>query len=692
MNRTILNQKLPLASALDLRERGQYAEALEIMNRYIQAGSVETEALALRCQLLLLLNALPEALAALDQALAASPGHPALLRNLARYQLRQGQSAEALSSAHTALQTSQGDIEDAAVLASALGANGRHVEALNLIDQVLQHMPVYAEALATRAMLRFQSGNAAGAYDDAGAALQLKPFMFQLWPVYARLAVQLGHKTQAREALQHCLVRDPDNLAYMVNLGELHRDAGSYEQAISVLLRALELAPENPSIHQNLGVAFQADSQVDKAEVHYRKVLELNPGSRSVRCLLAQLLRIKYQYNESLKLFSELVREQPNDAVALSNLGVLQSDCKRYKEAVISLKAAIAFDNSIAEAHAALANVFRATGQMGEAKESAHQALALDSNSASIRHTLGNILKETGDLEGASNHYRHALVSDPNSYPGLASAVTLAILAYLSNEYTESERLLQCSHALMEKRDSLSAPSRVYWRYLKSLLNVIEKNNDFCDADERSGVLEVIGESHSLSVHHVQLSLHKRSLVARAHWVEGSKLWHLGRSEDNRFKLQFCNAMLELPFQSNVLICIGEIDCRWDSPIMSRLVNVEQCESVAKLTIVPALDFMIGQALKGKHKLIISGIPACQAKLPEDESLSGRFISMLNEFNLCLKKESLARGMGFLDVFALTDNGDGRSNGKWHIDSYHLHPNAWKEAFSMGYLHGLSTV
>jgi hypothetical protein len=41
----------------------------------------------------------------------------------------------------------------------------------------------------------------------------------------------------------------------------------------------------------------------------------------------------------------------------------------------------------------------------------------------------------------------------------------------------------------------------------------------------------------------------------------------------------------------------------------------------------------------------------------------------------------LAAGLDFLDVYALTDRGDGIANGEWHIDYYHLQPHAMVQAF-----------
>ena len=174
---------------------------------------------------------------------------------------------------------------------------------------------------------------------------------------------------------------------------------------------------------------------------------------------------------------------------------------------------------------------------------------------------------------------------------------------------------------------------------------------------------------------------------ARSHWIEGCKLWHLGRPQDNKYQQQFRHGMAALPAGSEVLVCIGEIDCRWDAPIMQRVQEVGQCAALARATIVPALDFIAAQAASGGHHLIMSGVPATRAALPADAEIQTRFLVMLHEFNACLKQESLARGMGFLDVFQLTDAGEGRANGHWHIDRHHLRPDGWHKAFAGGYLH-----
>ena len=58
-------------------------------------------------------------------------------------------------------------------------------------------------------------------------------------------------------------------------------------------------------------------------------------------------------------------------------------------------------------------------------------------------------------------------------------------------------------------------------------------------------------------------------------------------------------------------------------------------------------------------------------------------IDVIREFNVELKSKSKEMGFGFLDLYKLTDRGDGFSNVIWHLDHYHLSAEgmceAWRE-------------
>lgn len=668
---------------LQLRERGAYREALQRLEQHLANGTQTAELLALRLQLLLLLGTMPAAQQALATALALAPQHPAVLRNQARFLLRTGDAPSALAVAHAAFQATGGGLEDAAVLASALGAVNRNEEALGLINQVLQAAPDYPEALATRALQWFKSGDAVRACDDAAKALQFKPFMRQLWPLYARLALQLGRQAEARNALRESLVDDPNNGQLLVNLGELERTAGHYQDALALLQKALQLEPGNLLARCNLGVVLQELGRLCEAERQYRAILIANPNELNIQTFLGQLLRLQGRYPEARDAFKELVARCPGDASAWTNLGVLENDCKNFAAAEAALRQALALDQGLPEARGALANALRGQGQLATALHEAQVAVAAKPDAASLRQSLGNLLKELG--MDPVEHYRRAHELDPESPAGLDSAVKLAVLSYLAGSLDDVRSWLDKASSLAASSDKLLAPSRGYWRYLSALLDHPRQQPNLTGG-LATAPLHVIGESHSLSPHGQFFPLGGGLLKACTHWVEGCKLWHLGRSDENKYQQQFRRIALSLPEQSHVLLCVGEIDCRWDAPLMRRLQTGADLVAAVDQMVSTAFDWM-GAAVGARgHRMIICGVPATQAELPEKPEVRVLFLSLLKYFNVAMERESLRRDWKFLDVFALTDRGDAISNARWHVDSYHLRPDALFEAFANGYL------
>jgi hypothetical protein len=58
-----------------------------------------------------------------------------------------------------------------------------------------------------------------------------------------------------------------------------------------------------------------------------------------------------------------------------------------------------------------------------------------------------------------------------------------------------------------------------------------------------------------------------------------------------------------------------------------------------------------------------------------------QLVHLIRTFNATLSELALETGMGYLDVYALTDRGDGIANGQWHIDDHHLLPSSIMQAF-----------
>ena len=95
------------------------------------------------------------------------------------------------------------------------------------------------------------------------------------------------------------------------------------------------------------------------------------------------------------------------------------------------------------------------------------------------------------------------------------------------------------------------------------------KNKDsFIKKGENDKNLFVIGESHSLTSHHLRIQNLDVDFFCSANLIKGCKQWHLGNTLKNQYKHQFETIFSSLPKQSDVLLAFGEIDCRLDTGII----------------------------------------------------------------------------------------------------------------------------
>ena len=213
------------------------------------------------------------------------------------------------------------------------------------------------------------------------------------------------------------------------------------------------------------------------------------------------------------------------------------------------------------------------------------------------------------------------------------------------------------------------------WHENKNLTNKKEKNGKN---------LYVIGESHSLTSHHLRMKFSEIDFFCNARLIKGCKQWHLGNAFRNEYKHQFEGIFCTLPKHSYVLLAIGEIDCRLETGIIANKKKFprKQIKEIIQTTVENYITYIVNNNLDCQHNIIIQGVPCPNIDVENHvEKDVTQLIELINMFNSELEAKSKEQAFGFLDVHKLTDNGDGLSNNFWHIDSNHLSPEGMLEAW-----------
>ncbi len=346
----------PYETAISHREAGHYREAATWLQTWLAEHPQDAEAHALLSHILLLDKKEEAANAAIECALAIAPSLPVVQRNQARLLLKQQKTKAALQVAQAAYQNDPKNPESLLVLAATLQANKQNDQASLLVERALRARPDYAEAYATRALLKMHGNDNAGALADAEYALAIKPHLVQLWGIVSTLHYRFKNLHSAIKAQQKALEYEPDNVDHMIILGEFLRQDGQIEAAITMLQRTVTRAPENAGAWTNLGTALQDAGRIDEAKDAYANALKINPQLAEIANNLGAIAKKAENWEEALSYFDQALAIKPNHVAILSNRAAALTVLERYEEAEQTARQAVDIDTTNMEAQITLSN------------------------------------------------------------------------------------------------------------------------------------------------------------------------------------------------------------------------------------------------------------------------------------------------------------------------------------------------
>jgi len=292
---------------------------------------------------------------------------------------------------------------------------------------------------------------------------------------------------------------------------------------------------------------------------------------------------------------------------------------------------------------------------------------------------LSLCLSHTAGWDKLPNRARYIAEFVPQNLRLLGMIATYHLIHHwINGKYDEAYVLVKKFNGFVELPviDRNDKTNSIFFRYIYDLAVTWQKNPELYkgNADE---VLNVIGESHSLSPANAIFDWKHSKVKAKSRFVMGVKMHHLAQEYPNQFKTCVQAHINAAENSSHLLFTIGEIDCRPDEGIWK--VHKEKnmpIEMLVNNTVNGYIDWLMLQ-LNGKNfkSVTVQGIQAIGYKIEEV-----KFLEMLGYLNSVLKKRTLACGWNFLDVYAATVDENGISNNLWHLDGVHLTPKFYTQA------------
>ena len=598
------------------------------------------------------------------------------------------------------------DSQSVFVRAVELHKSGQLHEAEMLYQRALEDDPNHPDANHNLGVIALQADKPIVSLAYFKKALQINSKNQQYWLSYLSALLKFG-KTNEAETIyvtafvsgvrsesmdlfaEKLLRKSNDPAAFLNKLGIVLMEHGKCAEAESQYLKALHFKPSSDGLYNNLGNAVREQGRLCEAEIIYRTALELNPNFSVAHNNLGNVLKDQGKLGQAVLSYRRALAITPGFGQALNNLGVVFMQQRRLMLAKNIFSRALELEPDCSNVHSNLGIVYSHLGCMEQAVREFSVAADLSPNQPENYINLGDALRFTLEVRREISAYQKALEKDPDNL-GLEAAVWLAVRSYLEEDFELFSGILDKTSSLSQNRNGLHKVAAVYWSYLNDLRKWRAESGELAQvAKGNQGILYVIGESHSLATHGVCVKVNEALLICKAQWIAGCKQWHLGSPDSNRYKYKFESIIKSLPPMSSILLTIGEIDCRLGEGIAkaAKKYPLRSIEEIISDTISGYISYLTKMAVNYDQTFIVSGVPALnrtQTAVQQDYVIEHSLL--ISKFNSILKEEVLNAGMGFLDVFVLTNRGDNFSNQKWHIDSTHLKPSAFSEAFDKNYL------
>jgi tetratricopeptide (TPR) repeat protein len=405
--RAALNAKpgdpiISLALARVLVLAGEAGESENIYKTLLAKDKKNGAALLDLYKLYLGTRRLPEAEALLKQAIADNPKEPSLRLQLAQYYYGTNKRTE-LVALLDSMKKDLKDFPDAYIQAGDFYQRvGQLDEAQKQYEQGIKANPqrktVYLR-LQVETLIR--QGKFQEAYAKNDAILKDDPKNPEARGIKATFMLDKGEINSAMAELQSVVTARPQNHIARFNLGRAHFARGEFEQARQDFDQAIALRPDYlpARLAQTQVALLRGDYE---AALHSAdETLKASPGSIQGRVMKAAALQRLNKYDEARALLDEVLKTNPNQVETLLELGVLDLNQKKNKDAQEHFARAYAAAPTNIRGLLGESKALLLDGQTDKSVEIVKTEAAKSPDRVDLQKELGNAEMAAGQFDGA---------------------------------------------------------------------------------------------------------------------------------------------------------------------------------------------------------------------------------------------------------------------------------------------------
>ncbi len=452
-----------------------------------------------------------------------------------------------------------------------------------------------------------------------------------------------------------------------------YHQSGAYDEAKILYVKAIEQDPYDAEALQLLATILYMQNEKTAALQLMENSLAINSEIYDTHNNLANIYKNDKEYELALRHYKKALSLQPENALTYNNMAIVYKEQKQYSLALQYYNLALQYNENYVEAYVNLANLYFELSDYVQAIKFYYQAILLDESFQKANSALSGVFQVLDEISEAISILENFLKNNHSD----EMEVQLAIYSWIYGDFEKCRRHLKQIRKNDFNENNHSDRFIIAYKSFLSLLNTYkDKHPSLYTIDNNIDKLYIIGDSHCLSYSNLKVTYNNREYKVVSKIIIGAKAWHLtDENGKNRYIHQFENIISNLEKGAKVILLFGEIDCRLDDGILKH--HQKSPSRLNKSISKFVKKYVTNTSLICQKRDIIpmySTVPApfFENLISEEDETSLKKVIML--FNNTLKK-MLVPSLLF-DSYNITSNKSGQSNQKFHIDRWHLTPEA----------------
>jgi tetratricopeptide (TPR) repeat protein len=251
--------------------------------------------------------------------------------------------------------------------------------------------------------------------------------------------LQLNRLAEAEQSFKSALEIEKDDPAAEYGLGQLALTRRNYSEAISHFEKALARAPEANRIHYSLAMAYRGLGDAEKAKAQltqqgpvgvkaadplFEGLAELIAGER-LHLIRGRLALGARRYADAAVEFRQAIAAKPDSLTAHLNLGAALTQTGDLKGAAAEFDEALRLDPTNTIAHYNLAVLLATDNKHQQAIVHLESVFSVDPNDLSARFLLAQELMKSNRLDDSLTEFTRIVAADPDNEDALLEQAKL---------------------------------------------------------------------------------------------------------------------------------------------------------------------------------------------------------------------------------------------------------------------------